>query len=220
MAIRPTQNTDHAATAVARLPSYLQNRANWGKLFAAVGPSLDSLEAALFQLLTERAITNATEETLTQIGTILNYPKGGESVAEYRTALLARASVLGRSGEINAVEEGYSLIWESLGVTLSRVLLDEYQPATFIVTAVVDADDTSQDAATVEAMDRLRVAGVLGVYHVVVENEILFGSAADADVNGDLNDDADHGFGTSADADANGDITPGPGAGGNFARVL
>ena len=213
--------TDHAAQAIARLPGFQQEGLNWGRLLRALVGPVQDLETAFAQLLDERSVGAAVGAQLDGIGTILVLTRtGGESDTDYRGRLQGQASQLAKSGEIETVIAAWRLVWAPV-TTVDRVILEELQPATIIVTAVMD-DETSPspsfDAAAAATMEKVVAAGV-GIALLVSQSpEFLWGNEADADANGDLVA-GPNGFADEADADGNGDIAPGDG-GGNFARVI
>lgn len=222
----PTPTTvnipDYDDRALAQLPGYQQEATNWGKLLRAMMSEAQSMEDALDQLENERHLTVAVGAQLDEIGTILNLEREGRSDDAYRYALQGQAGALAGSGEGDLLIDGYLFLMQANSVSYI-----EHQPATVELFAFVDLDSfsASDDAAIIAAMEKIKAAGIqiilIAVEDVAAEGlAFIWGDAADADANGDLPADADHGWGDAADADGDGNITPGLGQGGNLGRVL
>lgn len=213
--------TDHGERGIARLPGYQQEAENWGKLLRAMGSEIQAVENALDQLENERHLSVSIGQQLDDIGTILNLEREARSDDDYRFALQGQAAATAGSGEGDRLLDGYLFLTQA-----DSVLYTEYQPATVELGAFIEEDafSTSDDTAITRAMVATKAAGVGLILIVVVDStdglSFLWGDSADADANGDIPADADHGWGDSADADVNGDITPGLGQGGNFGRLL
>ena len=224
----PTPTTthidDHEDRAIARLPGYQQSATNWIRLLRATLSEAQAFEDALDQLQNERHLSVAIGQQLDDIGTILDEAREGKSDGEYRIVLQGRASELAGSGEGDRVIDAYLFL---TGAEI--ILLTEHQPATMELFALIVSDTftAAEDAAILESVKRIRAAGVQVILVVVEDsstdpdlNAFIWGDSADADANGDLPVDADHGYGDSADADGDGDITAGAGKGGVFGRLL
>ena len=84
---------DHEAAALARLPEYLKSKPKLASLLAAFTAQCDDLEAALQDLLLDRAIDTGVGAQLDDIGTIVGQPRDGLSDAEYRRRLRIRIAV-------------------------------------------------------------------------------------------------------------------------------
>lgn len=213
--------TNHGERSIARLPGYQQEAENWGKLLRAMGSEIQAVEDALDQLENERHLSVAIGQQLDDIGTILNLEREARSDNDYRFALQGQGAATAGSGEGDRLLDGYLFLTQA-----DSVLYTEYQPATVELGAFIEEDtfSTSDDTAITRAMVATKAAGVGLILIVVVDStdglSFLWGDSADADANGDIPADADHGWGDSADADVNGDITPGLGQGGNFGRLL
>ncbi len=218
------KNTAHVTEAKARVPGFLKDAIapNFNKIIKILADRYQGLENELDDLLnnvTDVAI-NAIGAQLNIIGVIVDRKRIiGESDDLYRIRLLAQAARLAKSGEPEAVIDAYKLI-----TLANRVLLVEFDPISIELTAFVDDDDFTieEDQAIIDSMNEV-IAAAIGTSLLVQENPdqvFLWGDTADADANGDISLDVDHGLGDVADADANGDIPPGLGEGGKIARVL
>lgn len=211
----------HIQEAQDFVPGHLKTAVNFNKLIAIFVQLHQDLEDELDDLLnnvTDLTI-NAVGVQLDTIGIILNVDRNGEADAEYRIRLQGEAAKLAKSGEPETVIDAYKLV-----TVANRILLVEFSPATVELTAFVNDDDftLTQDQAIIDTMQEVIAAGV-GTSLQIQENPdnvFLFGDTADADANGDILIEQDHGLGDTADADANGDIAPGLGKGGKIARVL
>lgn len=208
--------TDIVADAVLLLPSYETDSVAWNGLLDSVIGGYQAIEDVTEDLINLRAISTSEGVQLDKLGTILDLPRtGGQSDADYATALLGRAGALGSSGTVNQLLDVYGLL-----ITSTHIYATDYAPATIELDAVVVADalTAAEDTAILLAVRKTKAGGVGLILTAVVAPEFLWGDAAEVDVNGDLPASA-HGFGDSADTDANGDIAAGDG-GGNLARVL
>ena len=220
MALPITRITTHEADALARLPGWLQDSVNYQAFLTLLVEPYQAIEDVLIDLLDGHSIDTAVGVQLDVIGKILDMARVsvGESDADYRIRLYGRSAELSRSGEPETLISTWLIIWTAVKIYYTDVLGN----ATFELTAevVTDPGDSEQDAAALEAISTAKGGGIGAVLQVVESIPFLWGDSADADANGDLPVDEDHGFGDSADADGNGDITAGAGQGGNFARVL
>ncbi len=214
--------TDYDDRAIARLPSYQNEAINWGNLLRALMTEVQSLENALGQIENERHLSVAIGVQLDEIGTILNESRQGRSDDIYRLVLQGVGVTLSASGEGDLLIDGYLFL-----TVANSVELIEHQPATVELFAHITFDDIIAEETTiiVNSMAKIKAQGVelsLVIVEDVIAEGLAFtwGNSADADVNGDLVADVDHGYGDSADADGSGDITPGLGQGGNFGRLL
>ncbi len=214
-----TKITTHSADGQARAPGWLKNATNFLAFIDTLIQPSQTIEDLLIQLVDETDIDNGVGAQLDVIGVILDLPRSSatEPDAEYRIRLHARGGQLGRSGEPESVIVAF------LNMTSANsVLLVELQPASIELYAFVDSDapDPIIEEALINSMNQVIAAGIGSTLFIQEENAFLWGFVADASITGDVPIDADHGLGDEANADANGDITPGPGQGGNFARVL
>ncbi len=213
-----TKKTTHVTEAQARLPGHLKPATNVNKIVEIFANRFQILEDELDLLLnnvTDLA-ANAVGVQLDTIGIILNTTRiVGESDPVYRIRLQGEAARLSRSGEPETVIATYLLM-----AAATEVILVEHDPATIELFATILSDTFTpeEDQAMIDSMNEVVAAGVGTILAVQLEPDFLWGDDADADANGDLPDDAEHGFGDDADADGFGDIISG--AGGKFARLL
>ncbi len=193
MALPITKVTTHEADAKARLPGWLVDSTNYRAFLDILVTPYQDAEDLLIALLDGHSIETAVGVQLDVIGEILDLSRtsAGETDTAYRTRLFGRAAELSASGEPETLIATWLRIWTAI-----RVIFEEFEPATFGVTAEVttDPNDPDQDQAALTAIRSAKAGGV-GVIPAVVETpEFLWGDSADADGNGDLPDSI-HGWG-------------------------
>ena len=215
MPIPITSNPNHSPDGQARSPGWLKNATNFLKFIDVLIKPTQTIEDLLIQLVDETSIDTAVGVQLDVIGIILDLERvqASEPDAEYRARLHGRGGQLGQSGEPETV------IGTFLSMTVaSKVLLVELQPATIELVATVTTinQGAAFEAAVTTAMNEVVGGGIGTALFFQVDPPFLWGTASDADANGDLPA-GPNGWGDDADADANGDILPGVG-GGNFIR--
>ncbi len=210
--------TDNVTPAKARLPGHLNELAapNFNDFIEVFSARWNDIDGLWLELRKKTSINTAVGVQLDVIGVILNLPRVlGEIDPEYRVRLQGNVASLARSGEPETVIVNYLLITQA-----DNVLLDEVYPAAIILTAFKALDTPELDSTIIDTMTRLVAAGINLSLQIVEGNALIYRDAIFADPNGSQPDDLDHGYGDEADADENGSIPPGPGKGGNFARLL
>lgn len=186
--------TDHAQRLKNRLPRFLDGSSNLNALLDIAGGRFQELETQLFKLLDERHLSVAVGAQLDGLGEILDLPrKVGQTDPSYRQDLIGQAGQLSLSGEVE------SLIASFLDLSLATFLtVFEYYPAAILLVGHYDADpvDPNIDQSIVEAMARVRAAGVeLDLRYAEETTYFWFSDAADVDGNGNAPLDTNHGFG-------------------------
>lgn len=81
---------DHVAAALSRLPEQFKRKPKIEALLTALVTPCISLEDALWQLLTERAVDTAIGVQLDQLGSIVGQERGGLDDDDYRRYIRAR----------------------------------------------------------------------------------------------------------------------------------
>ena len=81
---------DHAGEALARLPQQFADKPNVEKMINALAVPAQALEAALWQLLTERTIDTAVGTQLDELGAIVGEDRSGRDDTTYRRYIRAR----------------------------------------------------------------------------------------------------------------------------------
>lgn len=190
--------TDHADRAIARSPGFTLESPNLNRLRRALNVGIQNLEDLLDDFLNLQAISTAEGVQLDNIGTILNLARiTGQSDAVYAAALLARAAGLATSGTMEQLLDVYALLFDPAPI---KIYATDLYPATFELTAVLgvgEDDGDPTDAAILTAMGGTKAAGVERILQVVEEAAFLFGDSDDADANGNITPDVDHGLGGS-----------------------
>ncbi len=194
--------TDHTDRAIARLPGFEQGGTQWGRLVRALLGGWQAIEDVAEDLITKQAISTGEGVQLNNIGEILQLDRlGGQTDGNYKLALYGRAGEMGGSGTLDQILEVLGL----LIVTTDSIMTLEHYPATiefWVPTA--DPPTTQQEAIIIASITATKAAGV-GLIISIIDTNIdgeafIWGDSADADVNGDLPADADHGFGDEVDA--------------------
>ncbi len=125
-----TQITDHTAAALARLPQQFKDKPKLAAFISALVDPIQDLENAMWQLLTERAISTAVGAQLNAIGLIVNQPRIGLSDDAYRRYLRARIAVNRSDGVDENLIRISRLILNDTDATLE---IDNQGPAAVVV---------------------------------------------------------------------------------------
>ena len=188
------QIIDHTEKAKARLPRFLDGATNFNALIDILGSRTQDLETELFNLLDQRYLSVAAGAQLDGIGQILNLDREiGLSDSDYRLELISETGKLALSGQI----EPLILLFNTLTLATDSELV-EFYPASVLLTAFYDADsqDPSLDANIVEAMNKVKAAGIHLDLRFVEEVEYLeFSDVSEIDGSGNGPIDAIHGLG-------------------------
>lgn len=87
------QITDHAAAAVARMPSQHRDKTRTSAFVSALAAPAQDTETALWALLTERSVDVAVGAQLDRLGVVVGEPRNGETDDDvYRRRIRARIS--------------------------------------------------------------------------------------------------------------------------------
>ncbi len=95
----PTQITGHSDQAVALLIEQYQEKPNLEKLIRAYVDELQHIEDAIWDVLQEQTVTNATGVNLDVIGRIVGEDRHGANDDDYRVRVTARIAVNRSSGQ-------------------------------------------------------------------------------------------------------------------------
>lgn len=134
MPTSPTQNTAHEAEAVARLVSQYKNKPNMEAFASAIGARAQSVEDALWLLVSERTLDTAVGAQLDDLGAKVGESREGRTDAVYRTFIRGRILVNLSSGTPDELLAIVQMIMAAMGD--NAFALREDFPATFVV--VVD----------------------------------------------------------------------------------
>lgn len=209
---------DHVAAAQARITSRFSNSTELLKLIEADAARYDELEGLFQALFTEQSLSQSVGVQLDNMGEFWKLTREtGQSDTEYRAAIYSQIVAYQQSGEAKILLE----VMRRAFSNLTKVWLEDLNGAAILLAQVTSYSESADWETNLKAvMNASKAGGVEVDIGVVIENAFYWGDSADADVNGDLPIDTNHGWGDSADADANGDIAPGPGKGGNFGDIF
>jgi len=135
------QNTEHKAIALRRMLEQFQG----SDVQTLAGTFLDQVQAfedAIWPLLGERGLANATGHRLDGIGQILNVSRGGRDDATYRKALETEAAILNSDGTAEVV---LSLVHALVEMPAADYEFVEYYPKTIYVRPVDHAISVDPD---------------------------------------------------------------------------
>jgi hypothetical protein len=144
-----TQITNHVARARARLKEQFKDKVKYNTFLDTFSNPSQSLEDALWQLLTERAIDTAIGSQLDNIGAIVGEARGGASDADYRPRLRARIAANRSNGTVRDLNKVTRLILND-GTISFQVL---QQPTAAVV---MDVDDVLTDTLSDTLISFLR----------------------------------------------------------------
>lgn len=151
---------DHYATAINRLAEFIRQQPNFLQLLGAPIKQVQDLETAFQQLLTLRALPNATGGQLDVIGAILTQPRNGQTDNLYRKYLQARILLNRSSGTIEQILEIFGLITSSAAVQIK-----EFQPAAFELHLYGAAITPPEVALYTTILNQARSAAVGAQFH-------------------------------------------------------
>ncbi len=151
-------SVDHAAAALGRLRMYLKDKPNVAAILNAFTAEAQALEAAMQDLLTERAITTAVGAQLDVLGAIVGLARHSLTDTPYRTHIQAAVLLNRDSGTIGQV----LAIMVLLAPTATWVLRDEW-PAAFALEMHTFLPSDAEAAELASFFRRARAAGVKGI---------------------------------------------------------
>jgi hypothetical protein len=159
-----TKITTHEVDAVARLPQQHKDRPKLEGLVRLHAARYQKIEDTLFDVLAQRALSEAVGEQLDVIGRVLTQGREGMVDDIYRRALAARLLVLRSRGTIeDVIAICVALLAD--GVIITRddvgVRVENYYPAAIVVRLT---SPVPNDAALVERLfEYLRISVSAGV---------------------------------------------------------
>lgn len=147
------QTTDHVTQALSKFLSQFAEKPKIASWHSAFIEEIQQVEDALFDLLTQRLLANATGEQLDVIGKIVKKPRAGLDDNDYRPTLFAWIRANRSSGTADDVLDVVDLAIEGQDADFTPLY-----PASFVVTVF---DALTHDAANIAALiKRARLAGV------------------------------------------------------------
>jgi hypothetical protein len=151
-----TKITDHEEEIKARQVWQYENQENWDKLLEMYAERTQEYEDILWQLLTERALSNAVGVTLDRIGEYYQVERNGLPDNLYRNLITTTLSRLQSAGQVEVLLDALRLLSLTQDVALSQVY-----PATVLMTVFVAAfGDTPNPTDLNNTMQLVKAAGV------------------------------------------------------------
>ena len=138
---------DHVAQALARLPEQDKNKPLIAALLTSIVTPAQNLEAALWQLLTQRFATTAIGSNLDAIGKLVGQARNGLADVDYRTYIAARISA---NRSMGLAEDLLRVAKTLIGNALAVITLSYGGPGTVImrVTGITRTDIQGQALAS------------------------------------------------------------------------
>lgn len=148
----PTQITDHATRAVARLLLHLKDASNLVDMMGVVNGQVQAYEDAIFPMLQLLDIDAMSGDQLDVIGSILFVGRNGASDANYRIAIRAKIQLIISNGCPDEIIDAFKALTGSTDTDLLEDDLAGYG---------IWGDAASYPSST---LTRLAAASVGGVY--------------------------------------------------------
>lgn len=171
------QILDHATKAVQRLAGQFKESPLFKGMVSAIGDEVQSLENALYELLTTRDIDAASGQTLANIGRLVGAPpQGARSTSEFRNRIKTQIGVNRSDGSASSIYTISKLVVPAWDVADQPKITDEPH-ATYVVQcdppgSVVDDYEAARDLARI-----LREANPAGVHGIVISQNQSEGSS-------------------------------------------
>ena len=147
---------DHESEIKERQVWQYKGQENWEKLLQAYAESRQDYENILFQLLTQRALSNAQGITLDRIGEFFQVLRNGRTDPIYRSAIATTVSRLQSAGQIEVLLDALRILAQNTNVSLLQVF-----PATVLMTIFVDAFGETLGTVNLNvSMQLIKAAGV------------------------------------------------------------
>lgn len=151
-----SRNDNHDAEIKERQVWQYKDQEIFNKLLEAYAESRQEYEDILFQLLTERALSNAKGETLDRLGEYYNTKRNGLSDALYRNLLKTILSRLQAAGQVEILLDSLRTLAINQDVALIQVF-----PATVLMIIFVNGFGQSPNPTELNIiMQQVKAAGV------------------------------------------------------------
>lgn len=176
MPTSPARITAHEAEAVARLVSQYKNKPNMEAFASAIGARAQSVEDALWLLVSERTLDTAVGAQLDDLGAKVGESREGRTDAVYRTFIRGRILVNLSSGTAPQLQELFDVLYAALGD--NAVAVEEWFPAcVWAVASDATTDADAQSLANMMAVARAGgVRGLLSYSHALDEATLTAGT--------------------------------------------
>ena len=153
---------DHVAAALGRLLEQFKNKPNIAALLSALAAPSQPIENALWQLLTQRALSTGIGAQLDAIGALVGQPRNGLVDADYARYIGARIAVNDSDGRVE------DLITISRGVLNNAAAVIRVQPEG-TATVIVRIHAIAVTLALGTILSGLLDAGVAGGVRLLLE---------------------------------------------------
>jgi hypothetical protein len=158
--------TAHAALALARLATQLQDKPRLAGLLTATCTQVQAVEDVLWALYTERRLDTAVGMQLDDLGKLLGLGRwNSEGDSVYRVKLKARALVLRAGGTLDDIFNVASKVESPFtgGSSGTITISDEYPAAFFLVPRFVQLSQSSVTELCLRFLGPVKPAGVRGL---------------------------------------------------------
>lgn len=147
---------DHESAIKDRQVWQYENKENWDKLLELYAETRQDYENILWQLLTERALSNAVGVTLDRIGEFYLVERNGLPDNLYRNLIITTLSRLQAAGQVEVLLDALRLLALNENVSLAQVF-----PAGVLMHIFVTSfGDTPSPAELNATMQLVKAAGV------------------------------------------------------------
>lgn len=163
--------SDHVVLGLAKLREHSKGQPNTEALLTALMASTNSIELALYELLTERQVDTAIGAQLDLIGFVVGEERAGKVDADYRRYIRARIAINNSSGLISDIVKVSRLV---INDTATSIEVENQTVATVVVTIWNNPITTALASILLTRLQEAAAAGV----RVILE----YASGAIADV--------------------------------------
>jgi hypothetical protein len=193
-------STDVVERGLARRIDEYKKREKFGAWLASYLKGLQTIEAATWEVILERLLTDAVGVQLDMLGKIVGEPRWTSDDDEYRISIFARIAVNSSNGRYQDIETVAALVLR-VGDTDAAFHPEEHFPATIFV--VADEPIENDPNRAVLYLDKARGAGIrLQLIYPTQDLEKTF-----AFRHAGSSSDGDRGFGHAGSSDFGGKLS-------------
>jgi len=150
-----TEKLDYSSDAKDKQVEFFKGKVNAEKLLDVFSAQVQGLESLIKDFHSLRFLETATGVQLDGLGQYLLIDRGTNTDEQYRSRLKSAVFEKFNAGQVEPLLQAYKTLTQS-----DQVLVDQYYPATVILTALLD-DTTLSDTDLINAaMQRVKAAGV------------------------------------------------------------
>ncbi len=168
---------DHVAVALSRLRQQYRDKPNIVALVTALITPFQSLEEALWALLTQRSVTTAVGAQLDVLGKLVKQPRAGLDDDDYRRYIRARIATNRSDGLVEDLIKVAGLV---IGDDAARIVIDQQGNAAVVVRILDVVLDDDLVSILVAFMRQTKSAGVRILVETLtdVDDETFFTAIA------------------------------------------